>query len=456
MRIITLLIFFLLFISNANSQNTIDLTNTLIQKNVLTQREADSLATIATFNEKINSQNKLFVIGLEFRPRVEFRNGYKQLRNDTSSASYFGTHRSRLNLSYSQSNFKFYTSIQDVRVWGEYGQVSINGSLNVFEAYVETYFTDNLFLRLGRQKVELDNGRLFSAANWSQASKAHDGINLVFKNKKTTSELMTYFNQTAERLFETNYAPTSFSNYKLLNVHYFKTQITPQLSLTTINATDGYESKANQRVMYMRGTSGGSINYEKANLLLTINGYYQYGKLQTGKKIAAYYLQPEAQIKIKKLNIHLGAEFLSGDDATKITAISNSFVPLYGVAWKFMGNMDYFTSFPNDVKNGGLLNPYLFLIYNVTTKFSVRADSHLFYLQNKVLDKSKNAIKPYLGFENDLSLKYVFNDFTMLDFGFSYLIAEKSMETLKGGNSNKIPIWSYVMVTFKPELFKSK
>src|SRR5690606_14811477 len=107
-------------------------------------READSINTTSAFNEKINLQNKAFTLGLEFRPRMEYRDGYKQLRNDTTQAAFFGTHRSRLNFSYSQPRFKFHTSIQDVRIWGQDGQTSTTGSLNVFEAYVQTYLTDYL------------------------------------------------------------------------------------------------------------------------------------------------------------------------------------------------------------------------------------------------------------------------------------------------------------------------
>lgn len=446
----------LAFATNIKAQTPASITDILIQKGIITQREADSLTINTTFNEKVNTQNKNFILGLEFRPRAEYRDGYKQLPNDTTQAAFFGSQRSRLNFTYSQPHFKFHTSIQDVRVWGQYGQNSISGSLNIFEAYAETYLTDNLFVRLGRQAVELDNKRIFSLANWSQASKAHDGINVVFKNDKITSELMGYFNQTAEKTFETSYVPTTFTNYKLLNVHYLKAKLQKHLTLTTINVADGYESKVNSRVLYVRGTSGGRLDFEKGNFYATMSGYYQYGQLQTGQEIAAYYLQPEIKIKLKKLTTRLGAEYMSGDDATHKSALSKSFVPLYGVAHTFMGNMDYFTSFPKDLKNGGLINPYLFFIYEVNNKLSIRADAHLFYLQNKVLDKNKKELNPYLGFENDLSLSYKFNDFTTFDFGFSHLIAQKSMETLTGGNHSQTPIWSYVMITFKPELFNFK
>lgn len=441
---------------NLNAQTTVNLSNHLDRNGIIDQKVVDSLAVTTTFNENKNAQNKNFKVDLEFRPRVEYRDGYRQLPNDTTQPTYFGTHRSRLNFSYSQPNFKFHTSIQDVRVWGQYGQVSIKGSLEVFEAYVEAYFTEQLFLRMGRQKVELDNGRIFSQANWSQNARAHDGINLIYKNEKLTSELMGYFNQTSEQVFETNFSPTTFTNYKLLNVHYLQTKLHKYITLTSINAADGYESKTNPRIMYVRGTSGGRLDVEKGNFYVTMSGYYQYGKLQSGQEITAFYLQPEIQLKVKKLTTRIGAEYMSGDNSTKTSTISKSFVPLYGVAWKFMGNMDYFTSFPSDVKSGGLINPYLFLIYDVNKKLAIRADLHYFQLQNKVLDSKKKEINPYLGFENDFSFKYKFNDFTTFDFGFSYMIAEKSMETLKGGNSARTPIWSFLMITFKPELFNFK
>lgn len=438
------------------AQDTSAITNLLLQKKLITQKEADSLLALSSFNKKVNSENKNFSIGLEFRPRTEYRDGYKQLRTADTKAAFFTTQRSRMYFNYSQPKFKFHTSIQDIRVWGQYGQTSTSGSLNVFEAYVDANITDQLLIRIGRQKVELDNGRLFSPANWSQAARAHDGINLVSNNNTIHSEFVTSFNQTAERIFETDFSPTTFTNYKLLNIHYLKAKLNDHFSLTTINAADSYQSKTNSGTLYTRGTSGGRLDFEKGNLYVTLSGYYQYGQLQTRERISAYYFQPEIQLKTNKLTTRLGAEFLSGENSEKTSDFSKSFVPLYGVAWKFMGNMDYFTSFPTDVKKGGLFNPYLFFIYDLNKKVALRSDFHLFYLGNKTKNDLGNTINSYLGFENDLSIHYKCNAFTMIDFGFSYMAAEKSMETLKSGNSSIIPVWSYVMITFKPELFSFK
>lgn len=391
-------------------------------------------------------------IDLEFRPRAEFRYGYQQLRADSSNPAYFTTNRSRINLTYTQYHFKFHTSFQDVRVFGQDGQTSKTGSLSVFEAYVDGYLNDNWFVRIGRQAVELDNKRIFSKANWDQWSRAHDGFNLVFNNKKILSEAMVFFNQTGSPTFGTNFSPTTFSNYKFLGLHHLKVKLSENLSLLTINAYDGYQSKTDAEVLYMRGTSGGRLTFSKNKLSLTASGYYQYGQLQSGQDINAYYFQPEIKITTKKITTSLGLEYVSGDDATSTSTVSNSFVPLYGVNHSFMGHLDYFTSFPNHVKGGGLINPYLFLSYKLNEKLSLNADFHAFMLQNKVVDKKGNVIDNYLGFENDLFIRYKINEFTTLDYEIAYMLPNSSMEIVKGGNSKLIPVWSYLMLTFKPQI----
>lgn len=350
----------------------------------------------------------------------------------------------------------FHTSIQDIRIWGQYGQNSISGSLNVFEAYIQSNFNDTWSLKLGRQAVELDNGRIFSKANWNQVSKAHDGLNLLFKKKKLSFELMGFFNQTAEQIYETDYALAK-SNYKALAVHYLKYIPTKWLSLTTINAVDAYQSPSNAQTTYSRGTSGGRLDFKHKNLLITFSGYYQYGQLSTSQNISAFYLQPEVKYSInKKWIARLGMEYMSGDDATSTSSVSHSFVPLYGVAFKFMGHMNYFTSFPKDVNNAGLINPYLFFEWQLNKNISLKNEGHLFYLQNKMLSASNKLLNSYLGFENDIKIKYRFSEDVSLDAGFSYMIATRSMQAIKGGNNYQTPLYGFLMVTYTPTLFHSE
>lgn len=449
-------IFSIAFATTINAQTPINYSEILVQKGIITQREADSLAVITAFNEKENAQNKSFVIGLNFRPRAEFRDGYRTLPIDTANLAFFVTNRSRLLFTYQSKEFLFHTSIQDVRVWGAEGQFSTGTNLGIFEAYVEPSLNSNVVARIGRQKLDIDNNRLFSPADWSQFSRAHEGVRFIYTSEKLTTDAMGAFSQSEENVFETDFtSPTN--NYKVMAFHYLNYKISKSFALMTLNVMDGYEYKTNANVMYVRATSGGRLTFTKNDFMITTAAYYQYGKDVSGAEINAFYVQPEIKYKwFGKFTSTLGAEIQSGDDTKNPNELNNSFVPLFGVAHRFMGNMDYFTTFPKDLKNGGLINPYLFLNYQFNKKLSIRADGHLFYTQNNVVDTKGNVINPYLGFENDLSFKYKFNDYTTLDVGFSYLIAEKSMETIKGGTSENPALWSMCMVTFKPELFNFK
>jgi hypothetical protein len=117
-----------------------------------------------------------------------------------------------------------------------------------------------------------------------------------------------------------------------------------------------------------------------------------------------------------------------------------------------MGYMDYFTKFPDDVKDAGLVNPYLFTSFNLSKKLTLKSDFHLFFSQNKYVRKGE-VIDKYLGFENDILLIYKPSKEISTEVGYSWMIAEKSMEIIRGGDSSRFPQWFYIMVTVKPELF---
>ena len=66
----------------------------------------------------------------QFRPRYEYRHGYKTLMPDDQKAANFVSQRTRLNFKYSDVWFKFGLSLQNVGVWGETGTLStsdVNG-----------------------------------------------------------------------------------------------------------------------------------------------------------------------------------------------------------------------------------------------------------------------------------------------------------------------------------------
>lgn len=408
-------------------------------------------------NAQEDTSKSTFTVDIEFRPRTELRNGFRYLREDTTSAAFFTSQRSRINLSYSTNKFLFYTSIQDVRVWGDHDPKDISGTFSLFESYVEISFNSHFSTKIGRQKIMYDNQRLFAQNDWRQNAGAHDALLFKYASKKIKSELALAFNQQAENYFGTEYTSSGISYYKALAVHYFNVKINEVLTLTTINTADGFESTTNTAVLKFRYTHGGRIELTKGKNNFTLAAYYQHGATTGSQKINAWYVQPEYQVKdLGPLSIRLGAEVFSGNDALDtINTEYNSFVPLYGVNHRFNGTMEYFTNKPKDLGYAGLINPYLFFTINISKKASIKSDQHLFFSQTNYV-KNSAVINKYLGFENDIIFSYKPNSFTTLDWGVSWMIATESLEIIKGsGNRLHLPYWSYIQLTLKPQLFKS-
>lgn len=395
-------------------------------------------------------------IDFELRPRVEYRDNFMWTAADTVMPDFYTTQRNRLSINFRTNRLHLHASPQEIHVWGEPGRFSHVGSVNFFELYAEPKLTKNFSVRIGRQALSLDNGRIFSAAPWGQQSRAHEGIRFFYK-KRLETDLTLAFTRPYGQHFDPAYSPVASHTYKFLFVHHLKHKFNDNITLTTINAMDVFRRTAGSGDYYQRITNGGRLEYTQGSIYSTVNAYYQYGRTATSEKLRAYYIQPEISANVGKALFRLGAEILSGEKNNASKEISNSFVPLYGVAWKFMGNMNLFTRFPADVNGKGLVNPYLFVIYQAGRKLTLRSDAHLFYSQFPLLSEGREIGGKYLGFEGDLSLNFKPVKGIEVIYGFSFTVADQRMELLKKvPDAGKLPVWSYLMISFTPHLVTRK
>ena len=412
------------------------------------------------------TKKNALTISVDMRVRAEFRHGYRLIPTADTTAAFFINQRTRLNFDYKTKKLDLYVSIQDARVWGQQdpreGQATVTPTeattypLYIYEAYAEPRLSGKLSIRIGRQKIAYDNNRLFSENDWRLPAGSHDAVRLIYNNKKDfTNEFIFAYNQYGENNFTTNYKPAGFFNYKTLIVDYFNYKISDKWNFLSINCADGYQSSlpGDYKTTYMRFTDGGRIEYTSNNWYATFSGYYQYGKDSSGKKLAAYYIQPEIKYFTKTFTARLGVEYMSGHDGNKPVTKDNNFVPLYGVAHRFMGNMDLFTTFPGDLNNAGLVNPYLFFMYQ-KNKLTLRCENHLFYSQNNFMSDGA-VIKKYLGFENDWRLNYKANSYTEIESGFCWAsVTQSAVIIKKGGDTKAFPYWMYMSVRFIPTIGK--
>ncbi len=459
-----ILVFFtlLLLTKNLQAQTTTEPTVT----------KADTSKAVKTEEKKVNT----LTISAEMRVRSEYRHGYRNLALHDTSAAFFINQRSRLNFDYKGKRFDFFTSLQDTRVWGQQDPREGHGTtatltetpastfpVYLFEIYAEPHFNDRWSARIGRQRIIYDNQRLFAENDWRLSGNAHDAVRLIYNDHLTVNtELILAFNQSGENNYTTNYVPNGFRNYKTLINHFLSWKVNKNFAITTLNTADGYQSSdpAKYKTTYMRFTNGGRLEYTSHNWYLTMSGYYQHGKNSAGRRLAAWYVQPEIKYSgIKNLAIRLGMEYMSGQDSASTK--DNNFVPLYGVAHRFMGNLDLFSSFPIDVNNGGIVNPYLFFQYQ-NKKTTVRCENHLFYSQSAVALAGRPFTGKFLGFENDWRVNYKANSFTNLEFGFCWATVTNTMVVVKNPKVStaditaysSTPYWAYMSVTFSPTIGK--
>jgi len=138
-----------------------------------------------------------FSLSAEVRPRSELRNGFKTLTDDTKEAAFFTEQRSRLYLNYADSAFKLRVAFQDIRVWGETGQIFKEefGKTFISEAWGQYYFTPSVSVKVGRQIISYDNQRFLGGLEWAQQGRRHDAALLIFEPNRTKFHLGVAYNQ---------------------------------------------------------------------------------------------------------------------------------------------------------------------------------------------------------------------------------------------------------------------
>ncbi|MET0300972.1 MAG: hypothetical protein ABW036_14465, partial [Flavitalea sp.] len=286
-------------------------------------------------------------VNLEIRPRTEYTFNYILAPNTSASPFINATQRNRLSAKYERKYWVINTEVQEIHLLDKYQKNSAIGSVNFYQLYFETTFK-RLNIKAGRQSLLLDNGRIFSDAPWSQQSRSHEGIRIMLRGKKTSHDLIIFGTRDYGNQFDKTYSPVGTHNYKYLLVYHLNYNSGKRFSFNSINAIDAFSNPALPR-NFNRLTMGGRLEVKERKWYLTINSYIQSGKNPKGQHLLAWYFQPEARFSGRKATVRVGAEFLSGSNPRLKPGHSGDFDVLYGVAWKFMGNMNVFTRFPADV-----------------------------------------------------------------------------------------------------------
>jgi hypothetical protein len=349
-------------------------------------------------------------IDAEFRPRTEFRQGFRKPLADTLDAGFVTLQRTRLNVDYKGKILNARISLQDARIWGNSDNKTNSSKVEIYEAWFEYLLTTGLSIQMGRQPLKYDDQRLFAAPNWSNTGMAHDVFILKYNSPFLQAHYGIAYNNTKDTLLNVTYGYTPKQNYKVMNYAWLSKQIFNGTTLSLIGIYEGFEKKTNYKIVYPRITYGGNLVY--ANNIspwgATLTAYFQKGKnpnksFGTGyADLDASFLAARASYKInERVSGNVGIDYYSGSASTIAAGKSTSFNRLYGATHTYNGYMEYFSTLPTQ----GLVDYYGGIISKINSKLAVELTGHLFYLDKDFYYKDVKMNKN-LGSEADCVLSY--------------------------------------------------
>ncbi|GAB1307552.1 alginate export family protein [Urechidicola sp. KH5] len=399
-----------------------------------------------------------FGISAEIRPRYEHRHGFGTLIETDQAGSHFVSQRSRINFDFAFEMIKLKFSGQHTGVWGDVGTLGkSDNNLSINEAWAQAIFSDKFSVKFGRQVISYDDQRIIGATAWAQQARRFDAMVARWQiAEKTILDVGLSLSNDGE-ISVGDMPYSNAAGYKAMGFGWFHHDF-KNLGFSALFLNNGVEHNVygddNLEVDYTQ-TFGSHITYDLNRFSADGSIYFQTGKLNTNEVSATNYALNLRYIIAKELTINVGYEYFSGKDMNDTSNDVKSFNPLYGTNHKFNGLMDYFYVGGQHLNNVGLNDLHFGLTYK-KDKFFVKVAPHFFFGAADIYDGSVK-MDDNLGFEIDMTTGYNFTSDINLQGGFSMMSATESMEVIKGGgDSDEGNYWGWVMITFKPTLFKSK
>ena len=365
---------------------------------------------------------------------------------------------------------QLFLSFQNVNIWGQAPQVQLNdrtGGLSIFEAYAALPIYKDINAKIGRQMIVLDEDRIFGSLDWHPAGRAHDAININWKNDKLSLRSFFAFNQ---NYFDGNakdklngnvnnpkgqfFAPGGqpYQHLEAVHAHY---NITPTQGVSVLVANLGQRNDLVDDNDYNMQTIGFHYRGKSDALRYGAEGYLQTGKNAAGKDKEAFLLAALVGYQFTPaFSATLGLDYLSGNDTNSSSNKDKAFNPFSGTNHKFYGFMDHFyVSYSPSV---GLLNPYLNLNLKTSDKGSLSATGHYFRSAGKILGSEDNKTR-HLGVEGDLVYTHKIQQYVSLQAGYSLFIPSDSYKSLRSlRNVRKQQDWLWCSLNINPKLFSAK
>lgn len=406
-----------------------------------------------------------FEMGGQLVQRAEYKHGFGKTIEDTLESARSITQRLRLQVLYKSKKLQFFSSIQDIRLWGNTPQAKLSdGLLSLHEGWVSVALDSAWSLKVGRQELNYDNVRFLGNLDWAMQARAHDFALVKYEKRNQKLHIGFGYNQSSDVLNDNAF--TTPNQYRVSQMLWYNVKKnTFELSfLIWNNGKEAlqYNSTGNIIKHEIKYTHTVGIPLMKQsfwrNNVISGFAYYQWGKDVANKDVKAYDFSLQTtqtlvanHAKNNTLKITFGAESLSGTPTNNPKNENRSFTPLYGTNHVHNGYMDYFYvggRFENSV---GLNDLYVRFRQEAEKKWFVSCDLHHFSANANVYS-SNTLLKKRLGSEVDLTGGVIITDDLSLQAGYSQMFSTATLDKLLGiKNKSNNQNWAYVMLIVRPK-----
>lgn len=394
------------------------------------------------------AMSQSLTIAGEFRPRFEYRDGFRMLLPDSARPAVFVSQRTRLGLTFQQEKLKANMTLQDVRVWGDEPHFADAATLGIHEAWVEVWLRKYLAIKAGRQELNYDDHRLLGNADWAQASRSHDAAVLKLEANKLSGQLGGAYNQLAQNNSGTLYP---LNSYKALVFLWSQFRPKRMVNVSLLGIGDAYQEADTISDVVWRYTVGPHLELNPESWLIRLTTFYQAGRTPARTPISAWFASAYAELKWKRAHIGLGADILSGTKpgSGKLQA----FHTLYGTNHKFYGLMDHF-SVPEDTRFGGLFDAFAKVAVNLSASSRIAVDAHYFSLMEEVADPVDLTftLSGTLAMEFDVVYSLRITESASFQAGYSIMLPRNSLAHIQGLDEARTGQWAWVMLVAKPSM----
>ena len=420
------------------------------------------LAMLCSFGLKAQEADNVFNLDAQLMTRGELRaGGFKADSLDSERVSHFALGRYRIIADYQRSWLNVRLTPQYTGVWGQ-------GSAGVvlYEGWAKMQSKKGLFVKIGRQELTYDDGRIIGNDDWTMTAPTHDVLKLGYDGESHKVHLLAAYNQNAENIDNgVIYYSGGLQPYKTMQTlwyHYDTPKKSFGISLLGMNI--GMQNTDQEHpITYYQQLVGTYMSFRPKYWSLEGAFYYQMGKEEHGMTVDAFMASTKLNVKpSENYNLFTGYDYLSGDKYFNVPPEggiglvfhdkARGFNAIFGSHHEFYGAMDFF--YLSNYVGGftpGLQNLYFGGNIKPVSGLSINAAYHYYAIATD-LDYVNTKT---LGHSVELASSYAFNKAVSVSAGYTFMKGSETMELLNKVSEKRQLHWAWLMMTVTPKLFTS-